>query len=117
MKQPKRLRLPSATHVYAPKQEARTAKQIGGHNTIGSGNKDEKGDARLTGVMRVENKATKHKSFSVTQEILDKIEEAALGAGELPFVQIDFVDDEGKLKRSCVVCPLWVLDIAKELKL
>ena len=100
MKNPKRLNI-GVAHRYSPKQEKATAQRIGGHNPAGSGNQEEKGDARLTGVMRIENKATTKNSFSVTKEILDKIEDAALSGSELPFLQIDFIDKEQRVLRSC----------------
>tara|TARA_R110002153_G_scaffold26421_5_gene82939 strand:+ start:18909 stop:19268 length:360 start_codon:yes stop_codon:yes gene_type:complete len=119
VKSPKRLKgFISPSHRRAPKQESEIAKRIKGRCTVGSGNKDEKGDVRLKGVCRIEAKTTKHNSFSVTQKILDQIETAALssGTGELPVLIIEFIDEKGNPKRSVAVCPTWVLDIITQQK-
>jgi len=118
MKVPKRVKpLLSNSHAHAPKQEKRIAGRINGRTVRGSGSGNEKGDARKPGVCRVECKGTKHSSFSITQKMLDKIENAAMPACELPVIQIDFLDDDGNVKRTCAVCPEWVLDIIAETKI
>ena len=101
-KLPKRLReAVSSSHKRAPKQEKETAKRIGGSLTKGSGNQYEKGDVRVRGVARVENKTTKHASFSVTVEHLDKLDRAVLGTKEIPFMAIELMGGA----RSFVVIP------------
>jgi hypothetical protein len=112
MKIPKRLQgKHTASHARSPQQEAELAKRTGGRVTRGSGCGNEKGDVRIRGVARIEAKTTKHKSFSVTQDMLDKIEEAAMTSGELPALVIEFIDGEGKPKREVAVVPTWVLDV------
>lgn len=76
--------------------EKRVAKKVGGYRTAGSGNKKEKGDVRLRGVLRIEHKATGNKSFSVTREMLEKIELAARGCDEIPILVVEFLDERGK---------------------
>lgn len=118
MKTPKRIKpLLSSSHAHATHQEKRAANRINGRTVRGSGSGNEKGDARKPGVCRVECKGTKHNSFSITQEMLDKIEDAALPSCELPVIQVDFLDDNGEVKRTCAVCPEWVLDIIAETKI
>lgn len=79
----------TASHVRAPKMERETAKRLGGRVTPGSGAKDTKGDVRIRRVSRIECKTTKHKSFSVTSEMIRKIEDAVFGAGEVPAIEIE----------------------------
>jgi hypothetical protein len=85
--------------------EKEIAKEVGGRRTAGSGNKKEKGDVRLNGVMRIEHKATQKKSFSVTYEMLEKIELAARGCDEIPILVVEFLDQRGDstgVKIACV---------------
>lgn len=76
--------------------EKKLAKKVGGYRTSGSGNKREKGDVRLRGQLRIEHKATQNKSFSVTREMLEKIENAARGCDEIPLLVVEFLDERGK---------------------
>jgi translation elongation factor EF-Tu-like GTPase len=89
--------------------EREIAARVGGKVTSGSGNKMEKGDVRLRGVVRIEAKTTKNASFSVTLEMIEKIENAALSADELPIIVIEF-NREGKPLKQIVVAPAYVLD-------
>lgn len=79
--------------------------------TKGSGNGNEKGDVRVKGLARIEAKTTKNKSFSVTRDMLSKIEEAAVTSGELPAFVVEFVDERGRPQGEVAVVPTWVLDI------
>lgn len=101
---------PSPSHKRAPKMEKELAKRVGGKITPGSGNKDVKGDVRKRGVVRIEAKTTKNKSFSVTLEMIAKIEEAALSCAELPIIVVEFNDGNGKKVREVAVVPTYVLD-------
>jgi hypothetical protein len=98
------------SHRRAPKQEAEIAKRVGGRLTPGSGSGAVKGDVRVKGVVRIECKTTKNKSFSVTLDMLEKIEEAAASGGELPVLIIEFIDDRGRKIKEVAVCPTYVLD-------
>jgi hypothetical protein len=98
------------SHTRSPVQEKQLAKKLGGAVTPGSGNGTQKGDVRVRGVLRVECKTTKHASFSVTTEMLDKIEEAALSHGELPAMLVEFCIP-GKRPREVAVVPAYVLDM------
>ncbi len=93
------------SHARARDQEKSVAKRVGGRRTKRSGAGDEKGDVRLNGKLRIECKTTKHSSFRVTTDMIDKIEDAACSAGELPVIEIEL---EGG-KRKCLVLPEWAL--------
>ncbi len=93
---PKRLQRGAAAHNRAPVQEREIANRIGGKVTKASGAQMEKGDARIKGLLRVEAKSTSNKSFSVTREMIEKIEAAALGAGEVPYIEIELLGPDGR---------------------
>ncbi len=112
MRTPKRHKdkLPSNSHRRAPNQEKELASRLGGRTVRGSGSGAEKGDVRIHKVLRIEAKTTKNKSFSVTREMLVKIEDAAVSSCELPALVIEFVDDQGKPLKEVAVVPTYVLD-------
>lgn len=110
LKHPKRLQsFQTPSHARAPKQEGELAAKLGGRRVKGSGCGDEKGDVRLEGVARIECKTTKAKSFSVTREMIKKVEEAALNAGEVPVIVVEFID-AGKYSDVAVI-PMWALEL------
>lgn len=98
------------SHKRAPKQESEIAKLVKGRKVAASGAKDVKGDVRIKGLARIECKTTKNKSFSVTLDMIEKLEEAATLTGELPIFVIEFNDGEGRKIKDLVVCPIYVLD-------
>lgn len=100
----------TASHRRSKKQERDLARHTGGKLTPASGARAVKGDVRVKGIMRIEAKTTKNKSFSITQEMLDKIEEAAISAGEMPVIVVEFIDTEGRPIREVAVCPTYVLN-------
>jgi hypothetical protein len=97
----------SPAHARSRVQERETAKRVGGTLTKGSGSGNERGDVRLRGFVRIENKTTKYRSFSVTDELIDKLERAVFGAGEIPVLQIELALGA----RKVLVMPDWALDI------
>lgn len=97
-------------HFRAPDQEREIALRIGGTTTPASGALDIKGDVRIKSVARIECKTTANKSFSVTREMVRKIEEAALGSGEVPALVVEFISPTGCPELSVAVVPIWVLD-------
>jgi hypothetical protein len=112
---PKRARLVSAAHAAAPKQEKKAAERIGGRLTKASGAKQEKGDARLTGLVRVECKGTIHSSYSVTKKTMDKLEAAVLGSGEVPVLLVELeAGSAAKMKTEFAIVPGWALDLIAE---
>jgi hypothetical protein len=100
----------NSSYRRSRKQEKELATRLGGKKTLASGSKSEKGDVRVRGVLRIEAKTTKHKSFSVTLEMIRQIEEAALGSNELPCIVIEFNDGAGKKVKEVAVVPTYILD-------
>jgi hypothetical protein len=112
------LRIPKAlktfqtpSHARAPRQEKELAQRLGGKRVNGSGCGFEKGDVRVKGVLRVEAKTTKNKSFSVTTEMFSKIDAAAAGAGEIPAMVIEL--DGGRCQLAVV--PVWALELIRSM--
>lgn len=101
----------SNSHRRAPKQEKQLALRFAGRTTVASGSKDEKGDVRVKGALRIEAKTTKNKSFSVTLDMVRKIEEAALACDELPAMVIEFINDQGKPVAEVAVVPTYALGL------
>jgi hypothetical protein len=105
---PKRTRR-SIAAVRSRKQEEEGASKYGGHRVVGSGSGIEKGDGRTRGVARIEFKTTQKKSFSITLEMIQKIENAALGGGELPIIEVEFLDAKGLPEATVALMPSWAL--------
>lgn len=110
LKVPKRLQGISGAHARAPVQEKALAKLHRGKVTKGSGNQAEKGDVRLKGFARIECKTTIHASYSVTAKTLGKLEDAVVGAGEVPILCVEL--ELGKCKF--VVMPESALELILE---
>jgi Holliday junction resolvase len=100
----------SNSHRRSKKQERELAGKLGGRLTSASGAKDEKGDVRIKGVVRLEAKTTKNASFSVTREMVDKIETAAVAAGEMPVLVIEFNDGNGRKLKELAIMPMYALE-------
>lgn len=100
----------SNSHKRAVKQEQKVARRVGGYKTPASGSRDVKGDVRVRRVVRIECKTTKNKSFSVTLDMIRKIEEAGLTAGEIPVLLVEFNDGFGKALGEVAVVPSYLLD-------
>lgn len=118
---PSKLRLPkelksfqTVAHRRSPVQERSLAQRLNGSCIPGSGSKDTKGDVR-NGVVRIEAKTTTKASFTVTREMVRKIEDAALtsSSGEVPAIVIEFIDARGKVLDSLLVMPGWAVDSLK----
>lgn len=101
------------SHRRSRRQEKELASRIGGKRTVASGAKDEKGDVRLRRVVRIEAKTTKHASFSVTLDMIRKIEDAALPSDEMPIIAVEFNDGTGRKLKEVAVVPMYVLDLLK----
>lgn len=107
---PKRLKAPTPSHARSREQEKGLAKQIGGVRVKASGAGVEKGDVRLKNFVRIEAKTTKNKSFSVTEELVEKLEDSVLGSGEVPLFHIEILSGA----KKCIVMPEWALDLIVE---
>jgi Holliday junction resolvase len=100
-----------SSYRRSKKQEKSLALRGGGQLVPGSGSGAQKGDIKkYNGVLRIEAKTTQAKSFSVTREMVRKIEEAALPNGELPAIVIEFNDGMGNPEMEIAVVPLYILD-------
>jgi len=93
-------------------QEKECAERIGGTLVKGSGCGAEKGDVRKPGFVRVECKSTVHESFRITREVVEKIEREALGAGEVPVLEVEFA---GEPKLKVLVIPAYALKLIVDL--
>lgn len=101
----------SKAYHRSPKQERELARRGGGRVTPGSGRGNQKGDVKkYGGVIRIEAKCTQAKSFSITRDMLEKIEEAALPNGEIPAIVVEFLDKDGNPVQEVAVVPTYVLD-------
>lgn len=100
----------SPAHRRSLKQEKKLAVEGGGTLTPGSGNKKEKGDVmHYFGVFRIEAKCTSNKSFSVTREMIEKIEDATSRTGEIPAIMIEFIDEDENVLHEVAVVPAYAL--------
>jgi Holliday junction resolvase len=104
------------SHKRAKVQERDLARKVGGRVTPGSGNGPIKGDVRKAGVVRIEAKTTKNKSFSVTLDMVRKIEDAALPSGEMPVIVVEFTDGSGKPIKEVAIVPTYVLGSIGEIE-
>lgn len=98
------------SHHRSKKQEKGLAARVGGKLTPASGSREVKGDVRIKGVVRIEAKTTKHKSFSVTLDMFHTLEEAATLSGEMPVIVVEFITEMGKPIAELAVCPTYLLD-------
>ena len=96
------------SHRRSRDQERELAAKLGGRVTPASGAGQVKGDVRVRGLMRIECKTTCKASFSVTRDMVRKIEAAALSGSEVPAIVVEFNDDGRKVMEVAVV-PLYVL--------
>ncbi len=97
------------SHIRADKQEEEWATRLqGGVRVPGSGAGWRKGDVEGS-VWRLECKTTGKNSFTVTREMIQKIEEAALAHSQVPALVIEF-NDNGKKVMEVAIVPTWVLE-------
>jgi hypothetical protein len=101
----------SAGYNRAKKQEKELSVRMRGEMVPGSGSSTQKGDIKgcFGGLVRIEAKTTGAKSFSVTREMVRKIEDAALPNNELPAIVIEFIDERGVPQMEVAVVPTWAL--------
>lgn len=100
----------SPAHRRSLKQERALAIRGGGTLTVGSGNKREKGDIKqYHKVFRVEAKTTTKKSFSVKRDMMEKLEDSSIPAGEFPAIIIEFIDENENVLSEVAVIPTYLL--------
>ena len=100
----------SNSHRRAPKQEEKLSIRFKGVKTPASGSREIKGDVKVPKLLRIEAKTTKNASFSVTLDMVRKIEEAALSSGEMPAIVVEFNDGFGRALKEIAIVPMYVLD-------
>lgn len=98
---PKRLKKDKRL-ARAPAFEADTTERVSGILVHRSGAGSVKGDVRLKGVARIECKQTARRSFSVNEAMIDKIEDAAVPANEIPIIRVQLGNG-----RSVWIIPEW----------
>jgi len=85
-------------------QEKESAKRIGGRQISGSGKGWKKGDTEIPNLARLECKSTAADSFRVTKGMFDTLEIAGRLAGQLPIMDIEFIDaKQVVLDAYCVI--------------
>jgi hypothetical protein len=97
------VRTPKQRRRRVSKEEDRTSRLIGGRKTFASGSGDEKGDGRNMGKWRSENKETDKRSYTIRDEVWERIQAAALSAGERPVMFIRIANRFGKPLRMVVL--------------
>src|SRR3546814_15613887 len=60
-------------------------------------------DVEIPDLARIECKATRAKSFSVTRAMFQIVEDAALLNNQIPYIEVEFVNDKEKDRKSVVV--------------
>lgn len=104
---PKRLDHSTPSHARAKKQESELATRLGGKVQKGSGcGQYQKGDVKVKRVALIEAKTTKHNSFRVTMETLDKLEADSFGSGVVPVLAVELALGAKKV----YVVPDWALE-------
>lgn len=104
----------SNSHRRSKRQEKQLSIAMSARQTPASGSRDVKGDLRIKGVARIEAKTTKNKSFSVTMDMVEKIENAAVMSGEMPAIVVEFNDGLGHALKSVAIIPLYALETLLE---
>ena len=99
----------TSSHRRAKKQERELAKSTRGRLVPASGARDVKGDVRVKGVVRIEAKTTKNQSFSVSREMVEKIEAAAVASNEMPVLVVEFNDGNGRKLKELAIMPMYAL--------
>lgn len=102
----------SAGYIRSSKQEKSLATRLNkGELVRRSGAGAEKGDVKVKGIVRIECKTTEKKSFSVTREMIRKIEEATLANGEkVGAIVVEFIDEKGNPLDEVAIVPTHFLE-------
>ena len=81
-----------STRARSHRQESHNARAVGGRLTVNSGAGRDKGDVKLPGRLREEDKTTLKASYVLKLDDLRKLQAAAQG-DEMPIMRIAFGDD------------------------
>ena len=63
----------------------------------------------MNGVFRIECKTTQQKSYSLTRETFYKLASVASATGEIPIMDIEFLNERGNVECNLAVLPLEAL--------
>lgn len=91
----------TSTRARSDRQEGHNARRVGGRVTANSGAGHDKGDVKVPGLLREEDKTTEKASYVLKLADLRKVAAAARG-DEIPIMRIAFEDD---LRQQYVVLP------------
>ena len=89
----------TSTRRRSDRQEGHNARRVGGCVTANSGAGRDKGDVKVRGLLREEDKTTQKASYVLKLDDLRKVSAAAQG-DEIPIMRIAFEDD---LRQQYVV--------------
>ena len=90
-----------STRRRSDRQEGHNARRVEGRVTVNSGAGRDKGDVKVSGLLREEDKTTEKASYVLKLADLRKVAAAARG-DEIPIMRIAFEDD---LRQQYVVLP------------
>jgi len=90
-----------STRKRSDRQERNNAREVGGRVTANSGAGRDKGDVKVRGLLREEDKTTRGRSYVLKLDDLRKVAAAAQG-DEIPVLCVSFEDD---LAQQYVVVP------------
>lgn len=115
--------LDSGPSRHGTKSERRIAKNVGGRETLGSGNLEfQKGDtyfkAKPSGIeinFMLESKATIHNSISLKKAWLDKVRLEARVSGMTPGLTLSFVDEDGNPRDGASEYVVIPMDVFRQL--
>jgi hypothetical protein len=92
------------TRGRSDRQEKRTAKKYSGQRTLNSGAMDDKGDVKVAGKYRFEDKTTRGRSYVLKLDDLRKLARQARG-DEMPVLKVCFEDNLDQ--QYCVIPQDW----------
>jgi len=93
------------------KQEKELSKRLQARQISGSGSGFKKGDAYISGIVRIEAKTTLKQSFSITREMVRKVNDAAVNNDEVPVIVVEFLSERGVPECEVAVVPVKMLEI------
>lgn len=91
----------ASTRARSSRQERHNARAVGGYLTANSGAGHDKGDIKVRGLLREEDKTTTKRSYVLRLDDLVRVSAAAVG-DEIPILRISFEDN---LAQQYVVMP------------
>jgi hypothetical protein len=96
----------SVSHKTAASQEKSVADKFGIQQTYSSGRYGKKGDSGQShrDLVRLDNKGTIHKSYSIKLSDIEALSKDCIGYGQIPVFELSFKDSKGNVLRSvCII--------------